>query len=198
MSSWPPTRYSLLARLADAGDHEAWLEFQRSYQPAVYRYARSRGLQQADAAEVVQEVMCAVHRAMADWQPSHRAGSFRAWLAEAARRISLQLIRQRSRAGQAVGGSAAQDVLDAVEVEAAETGEPIEDQRWLFFCAAAEVESEVSESTWRAFWQTAVENEPPGAVASDLGFSVGNVYSAKCRVLARIRRRVEKISRGEL
>ena len=197
MTTWPSTRYSLLARLADAEDHAAWLEFERSYQPAVYRYARSRGLQQADALEVVQEVLVAVHRAMGDWRPSHRPGSFRAWLAEAVRRISLQVIRQRGRAGRTIGGSAAEAVLNSVGVEPEAASDSIDDQRWTFFCAAAEVESDVQESTWRAFWLTAVENRSPESVASELGFSVGNVYSAKCRVLARIRRRIEEMSRGE-
>ena len=88
-----------MARLADASDDAAWQTFERVYQPAVYRYARSRGLQEADALEVVQDVMVAVHRAMDQWEPSRRAGSFRAWLAEAARRLTLQALRQRDKRG---------------------------------------------------------------------------------------------------
>ena len=106
MSTWPDTRYSLLARLADADDGAAWRDFETLYQPAIYRYARSRSLQEADALEVVQEVMLAVHRAMDGWRPSNRAGSFRAWLAEAARRLTLQVLRQRDKRDRGAGGDA--------------------------------------------------------------------------------------------
>src|SRR5262245_55345823 len=97
MTAWPHTRYSLLARLADPADDAAWQAFQAAYEPAIYRYARSRGLQEADALEVVQEVMVAVHRAVAEWKPTHRAGSFRRWLGEAARRLTLRALSQRKR-----------------------------------------------------------------------------------------------------
>lgn len=186
MTTWPNTRYSLLARLADAADESAWRTFELTYQPAVYRYARSRGLQEADALEVVQEVMAAVYRAMESWKPSERAGSFRAWLAEAARRVTLQVLRQRDRRDRAVGGSSVRVVLESVE-GGASSPDDADDRRWAFFCAAAAVEQEVQELTWRAFWLAAVEGRPAAAVARELGTTVGNVYSAKCRVLNRIR-----------
>ena len=55
MATWPHTRYSLLARLADAADETAWRTFEAVYQPAIYRYARSRDLHEADALEVVED-----------------------------------------------------------------------------------------------------------------------------------------------
>jgi RNA polymerase sigma-70 factor (ECF subfamily) len=192
MTTWPQTRYSLLARLADAADEAAWRTFESVYQPAIYRYARSRGLQEADALEVVQEVMVAVHRAMDGWKPSQRAGSFRAWLAEAVRRITLQVLRQRDRRDRAAGGSSTRSVLESVAAEGAEALDDDDARRWSFFCAAASVEQDVQVTTWRAFWLTAVEGRPAAAAARELGMSVGNVYSAKCRVLDRIRKHIQE------
>jgi RNA polymerase sigma-70 factor (ECF subfamily) len=197
MTTWPNTRYSLLARLADASDGDAWQAFQSIYQPAIYRYARHRGLQEADALEVVQEVLAAVHRAMDGWKPTHRAGSFRAWLGEAARRLTLQVMRQRDKRDRATGGSSAPIALELLETPALPTQDDEDSQRWKFFCAAGCVENEVHEATWRAFWLTAVEGKSAAAAASELGWTVGNVYSAKCRVLNRIRRRVEELSEDE-
>jgi RNA polymerase sigma factor (sigma-70 family) len=187
MATWPHTRYSLLARLADADDGAAWRAFEAAYQPAVYRFARSRGLQEADALEVVQEVMLAVHRAVPDWRPSQRAGSFRAWLAEAARRLTLQTLRKRDRRDRAAGGVAGQGVLAEAAAPVA-IAEHDDERRWAFFCAAARVEQEVQPATWRAFWLTAVEGRAAADAARELDMTVGNVYSAKCRVLNRIRR----------
>src|SRR5437763_12887677 len=92
----PDTRYSLLARLSDPGDSLAWSEFLTIYEDAIYRYSRGRGLQDSDSREVVQQVLVAVHQAIAGWKPSGRAGSFRAWLLQTARRISLRSVRDRS------------------------------------------------------------------------------------------------------
>jgi RNA polymerase sigma factor (sigma-70 family) len=187
MATWPHTRYSLLARLADADDGAAWRAFEALYQPAVYRFARSRGLQEADALEVVQEVMLAVHRTVPDWRPSQRAGSFRAWLAEAARRLTLQTLRKRDRRDRAAGGVAGQGALAEAAAPVA-IAESDDERRWAFFCAAAQVEQEVQPATWRAFWLTAVEGRAAADAARELDMTVGNVYSAKCRVLDRIRR----------
>ena len=60
MGSLPTTRASLLVRLRDSGDADAWRQFVRIYAPVVYGYARKRGLQDADAADLTQEVLHAV------------------------------------------------------------------------------------------------------------------------------------------
>jgi hypothetical protein len=74
MPSLPDTHYSLLARLVEPGDVSAWSEFTSIYEEAVVRYSRNRGLQDADALEVVQQVLHAVHQAIGDWKPSGRPG----------------------------------------------------------------------------------------------------------------------------
>jgi len=51
MGEFPPTRASLLVRLRDAHDADAWGHFVSLYAPLVYGYARKQGLQDADAAD---------------------------------------------------------------------------------------------------------------------------------------------------
>jgi RNA polymerase sigma-70 factor (ECF subfamily) len=63
------------------------------------------------------------------------------------------------------------------------------DQRLLDW-AAARVRAASKESTWSAFWRTAYEQEDPARVATDLGMSVGAVYAARCRVMARMRQMI--------
>ena len=60
MAHGPITRSSLLLRLRDADDQEAWGHFVRLYGPLVYRFARRRGLQDSDCGDVTQEVLGAV------------------------------------------------------------------------------------------------------------------------------------------
>ncbi len=192
MSNWPETRVSLIRRLADRNDADAWAFFESHYQQPVYRFARSHGLQPDDAMDVVQEVLLAVHRSAANWKPSGRVGSFRAWLAEAARRITLQITRQRSRVGQGTGGSGF-----AIEIGEIATVVPAyedDDRRWSFYCAAAIVQKEVSPQHWMAFWLTAVDGKSADEVALQLSMKTGTVYSAKCRVLARLKSAIESMT----
>lgn len=89
----PETRYSLIARLARSEDVATWEEFLETYESAILRYCRSRGLQDADARDVSQQVLISVQKAAERWKPSGRTGSFRAWLFETARRSCLKALR---------------------------------------------------------------------------------------------------------
>ncbi len=183
MPQWPPTSKSLLQRLADPSDAASWDEFERVYAPTVYRYLRNHGIQTADAEDALQEVLIAVHKQAAMWQPSGRAGSFRAWLAETVRRTTLQFARMRDRSESE--GTAFHAKLDQLaRVESAGTEE--EERRWLFCLAASEVEAVTASVQWRAFWRTAVDGATPTAVAQELGMSLGAVYTARSRVQSRI------------
>ena len=191
MSNWPETRVSLIRRLADRNDADAWALFEVHYQQPVYRFARSHGLQPDDAMDVVQEVLLAVHRSAANWKPSGRIGSFRAWLAEAARRITLQITRQRSRIGQGTGGSGF--AMEIGEIAAELPANDEDDRRWSFYCAASIVQKEVSPQHWMAFWLTAVDGKSADEVAGQLSMKTGTVYSAKCRVLAKLKSAIESM-----
>src|SRR5438094_7280967 len=74
------TRPSLLLRVRDPRDKDAWREFVELYGPLVYRFARKRGLQDADAADLTQIVFQAVVPAIQRLDYDPRRGSFRGWL----------------------------------------------------------------------------------------------------------------------
>src|SRR5205085_11928311 len=96
MGTSPQTRPSLLVRIRDAGDRTAWLQFVDVYAPLVYRFARKRGLQDADAADLTQEVLQAVAGACRRLEYDPGRGTFRGWLFTVARnRLNNFLLRQR-------------------------------------------------------------------------------------------------------
>jgi hypothetical protein len=80
LSEIPETRDSLLVRLKDPGDREAWDQFSVLYRPVIYRIARARGLQDADAQDLVQQVLMAVASAIPRWQRGGEHVRFRHWL----------------------------------------------------------------------------------------------------------------------
>jgi RNA polymerase sigma-70 factor (ECF subfamily) len=179
-------------RLGEPADAEAWAEFQAIYERAILRYSKSRGLHEADALEVVQQVLTAVHQKIGDWRPSGRPGAFRAWLLQTARRVSLRALRERQRCDLAKGGTSVLEQLGQApaRLDDVEAGEW---RRWAFCWAATLVEREVEPATWQAFWLTAVHGCSPEQVAARLDMKIGSVYTAKCRVLARIRAAVREL-----
>ena len=198
MAHLPETRYSLLAQLAGENSG-AWSEFLQTYEAAVYRYSRSHGLQDADARDVVQQVLLAVHAIADKWQPSGRAGSFRNWLLQTTHRTSLKVIRGRARLAVAQGGTSTFHKLHEISDDVSEWSDDgpeseREWRQWAFYWVAGKVQSEVQPHTWRAFWLSAVEGLPPGDVARQLEMKVGAVHAAKCRVLARIREQARTLA----
>jgi RNA polymerase sigma factor (sigma-70 family) len=188
MSKSPQTRASLLLRIRDMRDEEAWAEFVQIYGPVVYRLARKHGLQDADASDVTQEVFRDVVGAAGRFDYDPERGSFRGWLFTVARNRLRKFAGERRRRGTAGGGQLA--VQPAPE-EAANWDREYEQR--LFEWAAAKSRDHFRESTWQAFWRTAVGEEEPAAVAAALGMSVGAVYIARSRVLARIRQELLSI-----
>ena len=208
------TRPSLLIRIRDAGDREAWQQFVDLYAPLIYGLARKRGLQDADAADVTQEVFRAVANRIARshgsagsgqesgvrsqdssaWQYDPKRGSFRSWLYTVTRhKISDFLARKQPRG---TGDTATQMFLEeqpGTDEEESDWQRPY--QQRLFAWAAERIQGEFQEPTWKAFWQLAVEGKSGEETAKSLGMSVGAVYVAKSRVLARLKKEIEELNR---
>lgn len=196
MPGMPETRYSLLARLADPADADSWSEFVMTYEQVVFRYSRSRGLQDADAWDVVQKVLLLVHQKIGQWQPNGEPGSFRGWLLRTAHHVCQRAVRDALRVDVAAGGSShSKKLLDVP----AETDEPAgrDWQEWAFCWAAQIVRTEVEPLTWNAFSLCAIEGVAAPNAAARLGVKVGSIYTAKCRVMARIRELVQELSRDD-
>jgi RNA polymerase sigma-70 factor (ECF subfamily) len=192
----PTTRRSLVLRLRNLDDEAAWTEFLQIYEPLVYRLARSKGLQDADARDLCQEVFRAVAGAIERWDPDPAKGRFRGWLFRIARNLVVDFLVRQRRQAQGSGRTSVHELL-----EAQPAGDPDAEaefaaafQRRAFRWAAEQVQREFSESTWQAFWQTGVMNRPVADVAAELGLSAGAVYVARSRVLARLRERVAQLS----
>jgi RNA polymerase sigma-70 factor (ECF subfamily) len=195
MDPEPTTHTSLLLCLRDQQDSVSWGRFVDLYGPLIYGYARRRGLQDADAADLTQDVLRSVARAMRGFEYDRTRGTFRGWLFTATRHALQRSRANRKRQAQAGGSEFDRFVEDQpAPARGEERGEWDRefDQR-LFDWAARQVRGEVQANTWEAFWRTAVEQADPRDAAAALGLSVGAVYVAKSRVLARLRAVIDDI-----
>lgn len=191
MGESPTTRLSLLVRLRDVGDDGAWSDFVRLYAPLVYGLARRHGLQDADAADLTQEVLRGMVQALPRLRYDPARGSFRGFLFTAARNQVRKQMMARKR--EPAGGELLDEVPAPEEVAAWEE----EYQRHVFALAVQRVRDSFREATWQAFWRTAVGGEEAQRVGDDLGLSIGAVYIARTRVLARIREVVRELEGDE-
>jgi RNA polymerase sigma factor (sigma-70 family) len=189
----PATRPSLLVRLRDPHDADAWRQFVQVYGPAVYGYARKRGLQDADAADVMQEVLRSVMKAIGRLEYGTRQVSFRAWLFTLAHHRVCDFLARRTSPAQGTGDTAMIDLLEQQPAPAEDT-ELWDDEcsHTRFAWAAERVRACVPATSWQAFWQTAVEGARAKEVAQRLGITVTMVYLAKSRVMARIKEQLEE------
>ena len=197
MSESLVTRCSLLMRLRDVSDTRAWAEFVDLYAPLVYRLARRHALQDADAADLTQEVLRVAVDALPRFTYNPRRGSFRGWLLTVARHRLFRLFEARRRQPQGSGDPEAERLLQSQPAPDEAADWERDYQKRLFECAAERVRGHFRPNTWDAFWRTGVLGEETRTVAESLGISVGAVYIARNRVLTRIRRQIERLEGGD-
>lgn len=180
------TRASLLLRLRAPDDSVAWSDFVCIYEPVIYRIARSRGLQDADAREVTQDVLLSVAGAIHRFDPQ-RETRFSGWLSRITRNATIDRLRRQRERGSGLSAMirTLQEVPESVQSDSAIFD--LEQRRQVFRWAANRVRQQVTDQSWQAFWLTAVDGESAASVAKKLSMNVGTVYVARCRVLAKIK-----------
>lgn len=189
----PDTRRSLLFRLQDSSQDESWNEFVAIYEPLIYRLARARGLQHADAQDMTQEVFAIVGRAIQRFDPDAQQGTFRGWLSRITRNLVTNFL---TRGLEPVGTGDTEMQLLLQEHpsldDATVTLFDLEYQREVFRWAAQRVRTQVQDETWQAFWMTGVDGKSIEEVADTIGKSAGAVRIARCRVLTRLKQEVKR------
>jgi RNA polymerase sigma factor (sigma-70 family) len=191
----PETRETLLARLSSPQSEEGWREFAAVYRPLVYRVAKAKGLQHADAEDLTQDVLALVERSLDQFDPT--IGGFRSWLYQITRNLVVNhLTRRRGPLGSGDSDVARMLSQQSNVDDQTATLFRLEYRRACFQHATSIVKAEFSEATWAAFWLTAVELQPIVSVAMKLGKSEGAIRVARCRVLDRLRVFVSEQSGG--
>jgi RNA polymerase sigma-70 factor (ECF subfamily) len=195
-----PTRYSLLSRLQNWNDQESWKFFFDTYWRLIYSTALKSGLTEAEAQDVVQETIISVAKDIHKFKRDRALGSFKGWLRNLTRwRIADQL-RRRTQARLDEHVSAG-DTVPPVEIEeipdtAGGAENDIWEQEWrsnLFEAALERVKRKVKEEHFQIFDLHVIREWPANQVAQTLNVSIGQVYLAKFRLTALIKKEVLKL-----
>lgn len=195
MTSLPKTRASLLLRITNPADRDAWEEFVSIYFPIIYRMGRKRGFQDADAQDLAQRVLSSVASAVKDWEHNPQRARFSTWLTTVTRNAIIDTLRRAKPDQRVSGGTSMLDQIHRIPQsdDSAEAEIEREYRRQIFRHAAALVRDEFEESTWSAFWLTTVENLPIADASKQLGTSIGSIYAARSRVMRRLKDKVSHL-----
>jgi RNA polymerase sigma-70 factor (ECF subfamily) len=182
-----------LIRLKDQADDEAWSEFTEIYRPVIYRLACRRGMQPADADDLVQQVLAAVARVIDRWEADPGRARFRTWLNRVATNAIINAL-SRGRPDRGSGDTGLYELLNARPAANGNDSEFIrlEQRREIFRWAARQIRSEFHPATWDAFWMTAVEGRAVDEIGRSLGLSRGSIYAARSRVMRRLKEKVQE------
>ncbi|MHC5003557.1 MAG: RNA polymerase sigma factor [Planctomycetota bacterium] len=177
------TRASLLARLADQ-DELAWHEFQVQYGDLIRSVAARRGLQPADAEDVVQDVLTRLTGKLPGFAYDPDKGTFRGYL----KRIVLNTIADRFRRKR--GPDAVPLGPGPTEAASASELDRIWEEQWQAYHVARAmrtVEVEFSERDRLAFLQQVRYGRSGAETAAALEMSTHQVYRARSQIMRRLR-----------
>ena len=196
-----PTRYTLLSRLQDWDDQESWRVFFDTYWRLIYSVASKSGLTESEAQDVVQETVISVAKDIHKFKRDRTIGSFKGWLCNLTRwRIADQLRKRGREVMSQIERENHLSIGREEEVQASTVAELEEvwDKEWrfnLFDAAAERVKHKVKEEHFQIFDLNVVKEWPARKVADTLGVNIGQVYLAKHRVAALVRKEIGLLER---
>ena len=182
------TRLSLI-EMASSGSTAAWYDLVGIYQPFVFGWLRKQDIHHHDAEELAQDVMSTVFRELPKFSHVGRVGSFRKWL----RQMTLNRTRNYWRAKRnrpvATGSSTFRQIVQQLKDEKSDLSRQWDEEHDNFILRQLlrELAVQLDPQTLRVFRMLVVEEVPPQDVAMEMNMRVAAVYSAKSRVMRKLR-----------
>lgn len=181
------TSVSLLQRVRQPGEQEAWARFVELYTPILYAWTRRLGLRESDAADLVQEVFVLLVQKLPEFTYD-RHKSFRAWLRTVTLNKWREVCRRRPLPVAANSNAALAEVASPEESNGLDE---VEYRQCLVGRALKLMQTEFQPATWKACWECVVLDRPAAEVARELGITLNAVYLAKSRVLRRLHQELD-------
>jgi RNA polymerase sigma-70 factor, ECF subfamily len=182
------THISLLSA-ASSGSEQAWGSLIELYRPLVYGWLRRHDVPHHDAEDLTQDVMSVVVRELPSFEHCGAIGAFRSWL----RAITANRAKGFWRAGKIRPAASGRSSFLLMVEQLADDQSPAsrlwdrEHDAHVLRQLLQRAEPEFERVTFQAFQRQVFDGVAAELVARELGISVGAAYSAKSRVLRRLR-----------
>ncbi len=198
-----PTRYSLLSRLQNWDDQASWKDFFDTYWRLIYSIALKSGLTDSEAQDVVQETIISVAKNIHKFKRDRALGTFKGWLRNLTRwRIADQLKRriQSQQKNLVTIGDDADPPAEFDQIPDPSGGalDDVWEKEWRansFDAAVERVKQRVKEEHFQIFELHVIRQWPARRVAAAMDINVGQVYLAKFRVVALIKKEIRKLDK---
>ncbi len=198
--AYAKTRKSLIARLDNWEDQRTWDEFYQTYWRLIYAVAIKAGLRSEEAFDCVQETILSIAKQSKKKLYDPEQGSFKTWLMNMTRwRINDQF-RKRKKDTAMIEGEWADDrktaVIDRVEDPNGDVLERLWDVEWkkgIADAALSRVKAQVSPKQYQIFDYYVIRQWDADKVQQKLNVSMAQVYLAKHRVGAVLKKELAKL-----
>jgi len=192
------TRTTLVRRLKNWEDQASWQEFFNTYRKLIFGVAIKSRLTESEAQEVVQETMIAVARHMPDFEYDRSQGSFKGWLLKVTRwRIADQFRKRDPACGYFLpSGDSAIVPLDGIPDATHLDLEALWETEWkksLLEAAMAITKRQLPPQQYQLYDVYVNKRWSPDKIAEKFRVSVGQVYLAKHRVTAMVKKEVARL-----
>ncbi len=200
LQAYAKTRKSLIARLDNWEDQKTWDEFYQTYWRLIYSVAIKAGLRPEEAFDCVQETILSIAKQSKKKLYDPEQGSFKTWLMNMTRwRINDQF-RKRKKDTAMTGGEWEDDrktaVIDRVEDPNGDVLSRLWDVEWkknVAEAALARVKAQVSPKQYQIFDFYVIRQWDAQKVQQKLNVSMAQVYLAKHRVGAVLKKELAKL-----
>lgn len=192
------TSPSLLLRIRNPDDEDAWEQFLAIYTSIVRDYCFQRRLQIADVDDIVQEVMTTVTKAIKNFEYDPSKGRFRAWLGTVAANTIKSHLNKEAKRRKTTEKLNDLETGSTTGIDLAHCADP--DSEWveifserIFRAACTRARPHFSDVTWNCFEAAWIQNESAGDIAKNLGIPIHSVYVNKSRVLKRLEAEIRQL-----
>ncbi len=182
-----PTSQSLLDRVRDLSDQEAWREFEARYRELILRYGLRRGLSPHDAEDLLQVVLVRLAKRLPEFVYRPEVGRFRAYLRST---VENEIRRFQGRPNSSVGSVEELGLEPGVEDD---PNQALWDEEWTlhhFRRAMVLVRGSFPARSLEVF-ERLLAGASPEELARERGLGVDAIYKVKQRIRARLKECIE-------
>lgn len=186
------TRSSVLRAVADTGNETAWRRFFDLYAGFIYSIARSKGLGDTDADDIVQIVFSDLVRTLPTFKYDRTKGKFRSYLSG----LVHWRVMDRLKAGKRDADIKAAFCEEANTAASSPGDDGFAEREWQAAAleeALRRIKPDVRPEHYAAFVASAVEGQDTESVMRLYGLTSDNLYQIRKRLTERLRETVAAV-----